>query len=96
LSLTNTQIKNKSVLILCQAVWALIRVCEGLGAQHMGQFVDLVKKLARGEWFTSKTSACGMSPWQPTGVLLALPSCWQNASLQSFGLKLADSTRAVQ
>jgi hypothetical protein len=53
-------------------VWALIRVCEGLGAQHMGQFVDLVKKLARGEWFTSKTSACGMSPWQPTGVTPAV------------------------
>jgi serine/threonine-protein phosphatase 2A regulatory subunit A len=43
-----------------QAVWALIRVCEGLGAQHMAQFADLVKKLARGEWFTSKTSACGL------------------------------------
>lgn len=43
-----------------QAVQSLVAICGELGDQHTEEFAELVKKLAKGEWFTSKTSACGL------------------------------------
>lgn len=43
-----------------KAVQSLINIAEQMGDQNMNDFAGLVKKLARGEWFTSKTSACGL------------------------------------
>lgn len=39
---------------------SLINIAEQLSDGEMGEFASMVKKLAKGEWFTSKTSACGL------------------------------------
>jgi serine/threonine-protein phosphatase 2A regulatory subunit A len=39
----------------------LIKVCEVLTQQQVEEFfVPLVKRLSSGNWFTSRTSACGL------------------------------------
>ena len=43
-------------------MWKFFRIIadEHSTADLEGHFVPLVKRLAKGEWFTSRTSACGL------------------------------------
>jgi len=43
-----------------KAVESLNKVGEVIPAGNFGSFVQVVKRLASGDWFTSKTSACGL------------------------------------
>jgi len=44
-----------------QAVESLNKIAESLPAEHFEEhFIPLIRRLAKGEWFTSRTSACGL------------------------------------
>ena len=44
-----------------KAVDSLRKVCEEHSPEHLEtHFLPLVKRLAVGDWFTSRTSACGL------------------------------------
>ena len=58
-------VESKAIKISCmQLIYSIffVRIIadEHSTADLEGHFVPLVKRLAKGEWFTSRTSACGL------------------------------------
>eukprot|EP01134_Creolimax_fragrantissima_P005979 CFRG5979T1 len=52
----------EETIVRDKAVGSLISISEELEEDHLNEYIDMVVRLARGDWFTSRSSACGLIP----------------------------------
>lgn len=51
----------EETIVRDKAVQSLNKVAEQLSAEHLlSHFVPLIRRLAQGDWFTSRISSCGL------------------------------------